>query len=193
MLDYRRRLPHWQPDEVRISIARRLWGSLPVAKRVGNDASLSTPGQAFAAADRALERDARGPFWLKDGRVAGFVAETIQIGIQERHWYEPYACAVMPNHVHLLVLPKVLLPVLTRWLKGSTARHANRLLRRTGQPFWQAESYDHWVCNQRELERIARYIEQNPVCAGLVRSAELWPWSSAGWQAEPPAPPRPVP
>ena len=121
-----------------------------------NEPPLRTPGQAFAAADRDLERDARGPFWLKDGRIASFVAETIQIGIQERHWYELYAWAVMPNPAHLLVLPKVPLPVLTRWLKGSTARYANRLLRRTGQPFWQAESYDHSVRNQRELECIVR-------------------------------------
>ena len=32
-------------------------------------------------------------------------------------------------------------------------------------------------------------IEENPVTAGLVTSAAVWPWSSAGWQAKPPAPP----
>jgi putative transposase len=30
-------------------------------------------------------------------------------------------------------------------LKGYTAREANKLLSRTGEPFWQKESYDHWV------------------------------------------------
>src|SRR5207245_748770 len=80
-------------------------------------------------------------------------------------------------------------PVIIRWLKGSTARKANLLLGRTGKRFWQDESYDHWVRNSREFERIIHYIEQNPVTAGLVTSATLWPWSSAGWQAKPPAPP----
>src|SRR5215472_5246832 len=82
------------------------------------------------------------------------------------------------------------LPIITRWLKGSTARHANRHLARTGQPFWQDESYDHWVRNEKQFNRITSYIEEHPVSAGLVRSAELWPWSSAGWQAKPPAPRR---
>jgi putative transposase len=53
----------------------------------------------------------------------------------------------MPNHVHLLILPKVPVPILMRWLKGSTARSANLLLGRTGQPFWQDESYDHYARN----------------------------------------------
>jgi REP element-mobilizing transposase RayT len=94
---------------------------------------------------------------------------------------------VTPNHVHLLILPKEALSVITRGLKGSTARQANQLLGRTGQRFWQQESFDRWVRNDREFERIARYIEENPVSAGLVRAAALWPWSSARWQAKTPA------
>jgi putative transposase len=85
----------------------------------------------------------------------------------------------MPNHVHLLILPRAGVAEITRWLKGSTARRANMLLQRTGLSFWQDESYDHWVRNARELNRIAAYIEENPVAAGLVDSKELWPWSSA--------------
>ena len=45
----------------------------------------------------------------------------------------------MPNHVHLLVRPQVAVPRLMRWLKGSTARRADLLLGRTGQPFSQDE------------------------------------------------------
>src|SRR4051812_18714666 len=121
--------------------------------------------------------------------VANLVAETIEMGERERVFYELGAWAVMANHVHLLILPKVPVRVIMRWLKGSTARKANLLLGRTGRPFWQDESFDHWVRSGRELDRIVSYIEENPVEAGLVASAELWPWSSAGWQAKPPAPP----
>ena len=64
-------------------------------------------------------------------------------------------------------------------LKGFTARQANRLLGRTGEPFWQQESYDHWVRSEIEWNRIAGYIEDNPVKAGLVARAEDYPWSSA--------------
>ena len=46
------------------------------------------------------------------------------------------------------------------------------MLGRTGQPFWQAESYDHSVRDDRESDRIKAYIENNPVKAGLVANAE---------------------
>ena len=85
----------------------------------------------------------------------------------------------MANHVHVLLLPKIPPNKLLKSLKGYTAREANKLLGRTGTPFWQKESYDHWVRNQSEWERIKFYIENNPVKAGLVRSAELYRWSSA--------------
>ena len=85
----------------------------------------------------------------------------------------------MPNHVHLLILPRVPVPKITHWIKGRTAREANLLLGRTGEPFWQDESYDHWVRTGQELGRIATYIEANPVSAGLTATPEEWPWSSA--------------
>jgi hypothetical protein len=74
-----------------------------------------------------------------------------------------------------LVAPSHLL----KSLKGATARESNRLLNRTGEQFWQHESYDHWVRDQREWDRIARYIERNPMKAGLVSRIEDYQWSSA--------------
>jgi hypothetical protein len=50
----------------------------------------------------------------------------------------------------------------------------------TGQAFWQDESYDRLVRNDSEFERIAHYIEMNPVKAGLAAVPEEFPWSSAG-------------
>jgi hypothetical protein len=53
------------------------------------------------------------------------------------------------------------------------------LLGRTGEPFWQAECYDHWVRDEEEFASIRFYIEQNPVKASLVTEAARFPWSSA--------------
>src|SRR6266436_4058583 len=64
-------------------------------------------------------------------------------------------------------------------MKGFTARQTNLILNRTGEPFWQAESYYHWVRNEPEYFRIAAYIENNPVKARLVERAEDFSWSSA--------------
>jgi hypothetical protein len=56
--------------------------------------------------------------------------------------------------------------------------------RSTGLPFWQDESYDHWVRGPEELAKIVRYIEENPVVAGLVSRGEDWRWSSAFGMAQ---------
>jgi putative transposase len=177
MPEYRRRLPHFHPENASLFLTWRLWGSLP---KMVESVSHRTEGQAFAAQDRELDRRCSGPLWLRETRIAALVAEAIQIGECERHFYDLYAWVVMPNHVHLLILPKAPVRVLMRWLKGATARSANLLLGRTGQRFWQDESYDHYARNSIQHDRIIAYIEQNPVSAGLVSSAELWPWSSAG-------------
>lgn len=87
----------------------------------------------------------------------------------------------MPNHVHLLVTPKV---ISTKWLgplKGFTSYRANQILDSHSEPFWQEESYDRLVRTTAEFNRICAYIEHNPVSAGLVPSAKQFPWSSAKW------------
>ena len=87
-----------------------------------------------------------------------------------------HTCVVMPNHVHLLLTPAIDLPKIMHSLKRYTARLANRALGIVGQPFWQAESYDHLVKTAEEFRRIKRYIEWNPVKAGLVASPEEFPY-----------------
>jgi putative transposase len=187
MAEYRRRLPHFHPDDAWLFLTWRLWGSLP-AKR--DYIAYRSPGHAFAARDQVLDHRATGPRWLLDQRIADSVAGSILIGAHERHFYDLCAWVIMPNHVHLLIRPVAPIPVLMRWLKGSTARSANRILGRTGQRFWQDESWDHYLRHSNQIDRTSAYIEQNPVSAGLVCSPEHWPWSSAGWQAKPPAPPK---
>ena len=75
----------------------------------------------------------------------------------------------MPNHVHVLLDPKSELRKITKWLKGSTAHEANKILNRQGNLFWQDESFDHWIRNSAQFERVRAYIEKNPVAARLVK------------------------
>jgi REP element-mobilizing transposase RayT len=186
MPEYRRKLPHFHPNDAHLFLTWRLWGSLPARK----DCTIyPTRGLAFAAQDRVLDRRASGPRWLRDTRIADLVARSILIGDCERHFYRLAAWVVMPNHAHVLIRHLVPVPVLMRWLKGSTARSANGILGRTGLPFWQDESWDHYLRRSSQIERTTAYIEENPVAAGLVCTPECWRWSSAGWQAKPPAPP----
>jgi REP element-mobilizing transposase RayT len=129
--------------------------------------------------DRLLDRGASGPLHLQRPKLADVVVTALLDGERRFRRYQLHAYVVMPNHVHVLVTPKV---VACRWLaplKGFTAYRANELLGSHGQAFWQDESYDHLVRSRIQFERIRFYIEENPVSAGLVLTADQHLWSSA--------------
>src|SRR5438046_827016 len=133
-----------------------------------------TPGHAFVAGDHVLDRRASGPLWLRDPRIADLVSDTILIGDCERRFYRLCAWVVMPNHVHLLIRPLAPVPVPMRGLKGSTASNANRILGRTGQPFWQDESLDRYLRRSSQIERTIYYIENNPSSASRPARTPIW-------------------
>jgi REP element-mobilizing transposase RayT len=130
--------------------------------------------------DRYLDNTRVGPAFLRRPEVAGLIVAALRRGL-DMGLYDLRAFAVMSNHVHLLFRPQQQASRVLQWLKGTTAREANQILARSGRAFWQRESYDHWVRDQRELERIAAYIENNPVKAGLATERSRYRWSSA-WE-----------
>jgi putative transposase len=103
----------------------------------------------------------------------------LKYGERQLGLYQLRAWVLMSNHVHILIYPEAKLSRITKAVKNFSARQAKTILGRTGQPFWQDESHDHWVRSSEELQRIVRYIEENPVAAGLVERVEQWRWSSA--------------
>ena len=186
MAYYHRNLPHWHPEGVPIFLTSRLFGSLPAppksTARIGcatTPASPSSSGRKFKKVDSILDTATSGPFWLKDSEIARCVTNAIHFGARKLNFYFLHAFVVMPNHVHLLITPRVPISRITNGLKGVTARDANAILRRTGQHFWQDETFDHWVRSPAQFDRIHTYIEFNPVSVGLAKSPEAWPWSSA--------------
>jgi REP element-mobilizing transposase RayT len=164
----------------------RLFGSLPLQKRTARNGCAKgdrdreeTPGERFVRLDGLLDRTVAGPHWLRIPSVADRVTALIRKGDRELGYFSLHAFVIMPNHVHLLIAPKIDLPRIMNGLKGATARAGNAILKRTGKHFWQDESFDRWVRSEKEFGRIQAYIENNPVAAGLVARAEEWPWSSA--------------
>ena len=107
------------------------------------------------------------------------VADALRYRERQLGLYRLRAWVLMINHVHILIYPEARLSRITKAIKNHTGRLANAILGRTGLPFWQDESYDHWVRGPEELAKIVRYIETNPVAAGLVSRGEDWRWSSA--------------
>jgi len=137
------------------------------------------PAETFRLAEKLLDSATEGPVWLKNPAVADAVIEILLQAASEFRRYDLHAYSVMANHAHVLLTPLACIRNITRALKGITAQAGNRILHRTGQRFWQDESFDHWVRNEAQFVRIKKYIENNPVKAGLVAKAEDWPWSSA--------------
>ncbi|MDE2292838.1 MAG: transposase [Elusimicrobia bacterium] len=88
------------------------------------------------------------------------------------------AYCLMPNHFHLLLRlgPAPLSQMMHRALTFF-ATNSNRLNARSGHVF--QGRYKSFDCKtDAEAQRLACYIHNNPVRAGLVGSAEKWRWSS---------------
>jgi putative transposase len=182
---YHRHLPHIDEPGQAVFLTRRLYGSLPPNRAFPDSAANS--GKAVAAMDRLLDETHSGPRQLQKPALVQMVVEATHFSAAVLGHYELHAFVVMPNHVHLLATPAVALRKLTRSLKGITSKRANAMLGLTGTRFWQEESYDHLVRTAREFEKIQNYIEENPVRAGLAKSAGEFLWSSAAWPAGGPA------
>jgi REP element-mobilizing transposase RayT len=142
MAPHRRRLPHIYPNGTPLFLTWHLHGSMP-ASLLPPPGPLSS-GQAFVWLDRQLDNPRSGPMYLRQCDIARIVVDSIRKGVDLGH-YELGAYVVMANHVHLLIQPNIAPDRLMKSLKGATAREANQLLGRTGEPFCQKESYDQRV------------------------------------------------
>ena len=176
---YHRRLTHERETTRPVFLTWCLFDSLP-SHRTFPEGEVSS-GRAFAIMDRLLDEADTGSFYLRQPLIEDMVVEAMHYNASALGQYELHAFVVMPNHVHLLITPRIELPRITKSLKGITAKRANEMLWLTGTKFWQEESYDHTVRNEQSFGRIWSYIEMNPVRAGLVRRPEEYRWSSAGW------------
>ena len=116
---------------------------------------------------------------LTQVRIADMICEAILYG-EKTERYHLLAWVIMPDHVHLVIIPKKSLKEIMRWLKTATASRANAILGTTGRPFWTREYYDRWMRTERELSEAIAYVEANPVRRGLTADSCDWRWSSLG-------------
>lgn len=101
-----------------------------------------------------------------------------------------YACAVhayclMPNHVHLLVTPSVAqsCALMMKSLGQLYTQHMNRAGDRTGS-LWEGRFRSCPVSSDQYALACYRYIELNPVRAGMVAHPREYRWSSFRANAE---------
>jgi putative transposase len=90
-----------------------------------------------------------------------------------------HAYCLMTNHVHLLVTPSKLqgCATLMRNLGQRYVQYFNRRYQRRGT-LWEGRYHSCLVDSAAYVIACHRYIERNPVRAGMVSSADVYPWSS---------------
>ena len=121
------------------------------------------------------------PEWARDAIVDQLALTKGRLG------FLLYAWVVMPDHLHLLMLPDVTIAEIPRVLMSLKSRTGVRILerlRQTGTPpsrLWQpGGGHDRNITTHRQFLEAVDYIENNPVVKGLVARPEEYRWSSAG-------------
>jgi putative transposase len=98
----------------------------------------------------------------------------------ERYQVDLFTFCVMPNHWHLVVRPQTAEALGRRmgWV-GVTyvRRHHAHYPRRGGGHLYQGRFKSFPVASDEYFLALCRYVEANPLRAGLVERAEQWQWS----------------
>jgi len=153
---YRRRLPHLQraDADIFITFCTARW-QLPEAAR-----------------DLVLDH------CLREGGLRRFAGG----GARATPRIHLHAAVIMPDHVHILLLPlrdedgwPYALVDILQCLKSATAHRINKLLHRSG-PVWEEESFDHILRSEETLKQKVEYLRQNPVRRNLVMRPEDYRW-----------------
>jgi alanyl-tRNA synthetase/REP element-mobilizing transposase RayT len=102
--------------------------------------------------------------------------------------YELYAACVMPDHVHLLLEPRIqtddvegkpifyVLSDILQTLKSVSSHRINKLADVKGQRVWENESFDRVIRSERDLEEKFHYICRNPWDSGVAEADEDYAW-----------------
>ena len=90
-----------------------------------------------------------------------------------------FAYCLMPSHYHFSLMP-LQTDQLSKWIHWLTTVHAGRyhFHYQTSGHIWQGRFKNILVQDDYHFSTVLKYIERNPVRAGLVKSAWNWPWSS---------------
>jgi REP-associated tyrosine transposase len=117
----------------------------------------------------------RSPIFYDDFDRAWFFEDLTKI-VRDLGW-RCHAYCLMTNHYHLLVRTPE--PDLSVGMWRLNQRHALRINRRHGfgGHVFEGRFFAELIEDDPYFVGVARYIDQNPVRAGICKSPEAWPWS----------------
>lgn len=179
---HRRNLPHLYYNEGIYFITYRLSGSIPQVELNKlqfkmNRLTQDDKKETFLEYDKLLDKNPAGLEFLSIPHVAEICDQSIKFFDGKEIRVICYC--IMPTHIHLvfelLGVEKSVSEIMAS-IKKFSARRANEFLGRKGA-FWQSESFDRLVRDEKELYFIIRYVLENPVAAGLVEDYKSWPYT----------------
>jgi putative transposase len=122
--------------------------------------------------------NARSTVFLSDADYAILMQLIEAAGKRVR--VEVFAWCLMPNHIHLVLRPLASgdLSSFMHWLL-TTHVQRHRARHRTSGRIWQGRYRAFPIQADAHLLTVLRYVERNPVRAGLAGRAVEWRWSSS--------------
>ena len=182
---HRRNLPHLYFSDGIYFITFRLADSLPSSKvaeiKTTNESVDTNDVEKFKRLlkkyDHLLDSGSHGQKYLANLKVAEICKYSLHYA--DKKEYNLICYCIMPNHIHLvfeLIAGNRGISKIMQSIKRVSARKCNLVLNRTGK-FWQDESYDRLVRDDKELYFIIKYVLMNPVKAGLTDDWSNWKYS----------------
>jgi len=196
-------LPHFESRDAIQHVTYHLADSLPASatEQLQDELRTLPPDRRKAERRRRIHDllDAgHGCCILREPWVAEMVQDSFWHFDGQR--YRLFAWVVMPNHVHVVFQPLegwTVSLIVGSWKSFTGRRIAEHMrgLQRGGRQaggrrsrwrsqggasrVWQREYWDRFMRDEHHFWTAVAYVHNNPVKAGLVESAEEWPWSSA--------------
>ena len=108
----------------------------------------------------------------------------IQFGLRAREYGVSIGrYVIMPDHIHLFAAFGPESISLSKWMKSLKNAISKTLKSATfAPPHWQKGFFDHVIRSAESYEQKWLYIRDNPVRAGLVESADDWPYAGEIWK-----------
>ncbi|MEM8737892.1 MAG: transposase [Planctomycetota bacterium] len=130
--------------------------------------------RAGATHDRAARDAAKRAMKYPAVRFNGTQARAVARGIGEvvtAHQLSIHAAAVMPDHVHLVVARHGALTIegIGRRIKAKATQRLNAEGIGVGRSPWARGQWSVFLRDAEAVRRTVRYVEQNPVRAGLKK------------------------
>jgi REP element-mobilizing transposase RayT len=178
----------WLPNDPRGSSSHEIR-----VARIAELGSCSTDSKLFSPVRRNCGCSTTMPVWLSNTSCSPFSAEAVALiaeafaaTIEERN-YTCYACAIMQDHVHVLIRrhrdqAEVMLAHLQA---GSRERLIQSAARPANHPVWGGPGWKRFLNTRADIERVIAYIRNNPVVAVLPEQTWWFVKPYDGWLPRP--------